>query len=59
MRGEVKAIASASVRTYYRLHESSSENIKDSIEWLLLRSVFAYGGVDIKVQNITWLLIII
>jgi hypothetical protein len=49
MRGEVKAIACNAIRTYYHLNESSTENIKDLVGWLVTNSVFAYGEVDVKV----------
>ena len=55
MRGEVKTVAKAAVRTYYRFHESTTEKTKSNVEWLLAGSVFAYGGVDLKVYIVLFL----
>ena len=52
MRGEVKAVAKASVRAYYRFHESTTEKIKADVEWLLTKSAFAYGDVNLKVNTV-------
>jgi len=49
MRGEVKTVASNATRTYYHLHDSTPEEIKESVNWLLKSSTFAYGQVDLKV----------
>ena len=49
MRGEVKTVASNAISLYYGLHDSTPEDIKTSVGWLLQGSVFAYGEVNIKV----------
>ena len=49
MRGEVKTVASNATRIYYHMRDSTPEGIKESVNWLLKSSTFAYGQVDLKV----------
>lgn len=48
----MKTVAADITRTYYHLHESTPENIKDIVDWLVTSSRFAYGEVNIKVPEL-------
>ena len=53
LRGDIKAKARASIAGHYQLPGGQSQTPKDiqeSVRWLLDRSNFMFGGVDVKVH---------
>lgn len=53
LRGDLKARARASIAGHYAIPGSgmSNQDIRDTVRWLLTKSNFMYGGVNVHVRT--------